>query len=57
LHIGSVAKWPLLSTGERKKTATMPMDEDNQDDHILFNHPERGGYSAAEARAASVTAD
>jgi len=27
--------------------AAMPTDEDDQDDHFFFNHPERGGYSAA----------
>jgi len=25
----------------------MPADEDDQDGHFFFNHPERGGYSAA----------
>ena len=25
----------------------MPTDEDDQDGHFLFNHPERGAYSAA----------
>ena len=25
----------------------MPTDEDDQDDHFLFNHPERGGNFAA----------
>jgi len=34
----------------------MPTDEDDQDGHFFFNHPERGGYSAAKARAANVTA-
>ena len=27
--------------------AAMPRDEDDQDDHFLFNHPERGGNFAA----------
>ena len=27
--------------------AAKPTDEDNQDGHFFFNHPERGGYSAA----------
>ena len=27
--------------------AAMPTDEDDQDGHFSFNHPERGGYSAA----------
>ena len=27
--------------------AAMPTDEDDQDGHFFFNHPERGGYSAA----------
>jgi len=25
----------------------MPMDEDDQDCHFFFDHPEREGYSAA----------
>jgi len=25
----------------------MPTDEDEQDGHFFFNHPERVGYSAA----------
>ena len=25
----------------------MPTDEDDQDGHFLYNHPERGAYSAA----------
>jgi len=25
----------------------MPTDEDDQDGHFLFNHPERGDYPAA----------
>ena len=27
--------------------AAMPTDEDAQDGHFFFNHPERGGYPAA----------
>ena len=27
--------------------AAMPTDEDDQDGHFFFNHPEKGGYSAA----------
>ena len=27
--------------------AAMPTDEDDQDGHFFFNHPERGGYPAA----------
>ena len=27
--------------------AAMPTDEGDQDGHFFFNHPERGGYSAA----------
>ena len=27
--------------------AAMQTDEDDQDGHFFFNHPERGGYSAA----------
>jgi len=27
--------------------AAMPTDEDDPDGHFFFNHPERGGYSAA----------
>ena len=34
--------------------AAMPTDEDDQDGHFFFNHPERGGYSAARATAAAV---
>ena len=36
--------------------AAMPTDEDDLDGHFFFNHPERGGYSAAYARTATVTA-
>jgi len=25
----------------------MPTDEDDQDGHFFYNHPERGGYFAA----------
>jgi len=25
----------------------MPTDEDGQDGHFFYNHPERGAYSAA----------
>jgi len=25
----------------------MPTDEDDQDGHFFYNHPERGAYSAA----------
>jgi len=25
----------------------MPTDEDDQDSHFFYNHPERGAYSAA----------
>ena len=28
-------------------SAAMPTDEYDQDGHFFFNHPERGGYSAA----------
>ena len=27
--------------------AAMPTDEGDQDGHFFFNHPEKGGYSAA----------
>ena len=27
--------------------AAMPTDEDDQDGHFLYNHPERGAYPAA----------
>ena len=27
--------------------AAMPTDENNQDGHFFYNHPERGGYFAA----------
>ena len=33
----------------------MPTDEGDQDGHFFFNRPERGRYSAAKARAATVT--
>ena len=33
--------------------AAMPTDEDDQDEHFFFNHPERAGYFAAYARATS----
>ena len=36
--------------------AAMPTDEDDQDGHFLFNHPERGGYFAALGAPAPVTA-
>ena len=36
--------------------AAMATDEDDQDGYFFFNHPERGGYPAAYARAATVTA-
>jgi len=32
---------------ERYEKPKMPTDEDDQDGHFVFNHPERGGYSAA----------
>jgi len=32
--------------------AAMPTNEDDQDDHFFFNHPERRGYFAAKVRAA-----
>ena len=31
--------------------ATMPIDEDDQDGHFYFNHPERGGGSSPPRRA------
>ena len=31
----------------RGANGTIPTDEDDQDDHFLFNHPERGGNLAA----------
>ena len=37
--------------------AAMPTDEDDQDGHFFFNHPERGGgYTATKAHAATATA-
>jgi len=38
------------------KGAAMPTDENDQDGLFFFNHPERGGYSAAKARAATAAA-
>ena len=44
--------------GSRAPTSTngaaMPTDEDDQDGNFFFNHPERGGYPAAQARAAGL---
>ena len=34
----------------------MPTDEDDQDGHFFFNHPERECYSAASAHETIVTA-
>ena len=34
----------------------MPTDEGDQDGHFFFNHPERGDYPAAWARAATAIA-
>ena len=31
--------------------AAMPMDEDDQDGHFFFNHPERGGGPGSGAAA------
>ena len=36
--------------------AAMPTDEDDQDGQFFFNHPERGDYPAAKARATTFTA-
>ena len=33
--------------GGVKKGAAMPTDEDDQDGHFFYNHPERGVYFAA----------
>ena len=42
--------WDLITHGPAHRGANgaaMPTDEDDQDGHFFFNHPERGGYSAA----------
>ena len=36
--------------------AAMPTEEGDQDGHFFFNHPERGDYLAALARAATAAA-
>jgi len=33
------------------KTGPMPTDEDDQDGHFFFNHPERGGAISLPRRA------
>ena len=41
---------PPLRGGAKKSGANgvaMPTDEDDQDGHFFYNHPERGAYSAA----------
>ena len=35
------------STHRGAKGVAMPTDEDDQDGHFFYNHPERGGYFAA----------
>ena len=41
-------KYVIHGTAHRGANgAAMPTDEDDQDDHFLFNHPERGGNFAA----------
>ena len=42
-HRGSSSTAP----GTSPHGAAMPSDEDDQDAHFFFDHPERGGYSAA----------
>ena len=32
----------------------MPTDENNQDGHFFYNHPERGGYSEHGAAAGDI---
>jgi len=42
--------WDLAIHGPAHRGANgaaMPTDENDQDGHFFFNHPERGGYSAA----------
>ena len=42
--------WDLIIHGPAHRGANgtaMPTDEDDQDGHFFFDHPERGGYSAA----------
>jgi len=46
--------WDLIIHGPAHrgaKGAAMPTNVDDQDDHFLFKHTERGGYFAAYARA------
>ena len=45
-------RWPLrgseITTAHRGANgAAMPTDEDDQDGHFFYNHPERGVYFAA----------
>jgi len=42
--------WDLIIHGSAHRGANgvaMPTDEDDQDGHFFYNHPERGAYSAA----------
>ena len=45
----------LLEKAEYTKKC-MPTEEDDQDGHFFYNHPERGAYFAASARAAAASA-
>ena len=36
--------WTTQAVGQQHNS---PSDENDQDGHFFFNHPERGGYSAA----------
>jgi len=36
-----------LAKSKSKKIIIMPTDEDDQDGHFFYNHPERGAYPAA----------
>ena len=39
--------YPLLKRKNEKYGVAMPTDEDDQDGHFFYNHPERGAYFAA----------
>ena len=48
--------WDLIIHGPAHRGANgaaMPMDENDQDGHFFYNHPERGGYFAALARGSN----
>jgi len=37
----------LMDLQNAKSKVAMPTDEDDQDGHFFYNHPERGAYPAA----------